>query len=100
MAHCPYELLQDIGGELDKIRALAGVTERKPGIFYIKSDGFLHFHIKGEERWADVKPLPRGKWLGIPLPFKPSASKRAAFLKAVAEAHRSYTGLKSGRKSV
>jgi len=90
MSHCPYELLQDITPALEKIRALPGIAERKPGIFYIKYDGFLHFHIKGDDRWADVKIAPRGKWKNIPLPLKATAKDKAAFIKAVEQAHKAY----------
>ena len=89
MAHCPYELLQDLTAELDKIRALPSLREPKPGIFYMKSDGFLHFHIKDGKRWADVKQA--GKWLSIDIPLKATAKQRAAFLRTVIQQHAAST---------
>ena len=40
---------------LDALRSLDGLVERTPGSFYRKSKGFLHFHIDGEDVFADVK---------------------------------------------
>ena len=45
-------LLEPVLVELRKFDAL---VERKPGTFYLKSRGFLHFHIDGDDIWADVK---------------------------------------------
>lgn len=90
MAHCPYDLLTDISGALDRLRTLPGIVERKPGIFYIKGDGFLHFHIKDGERWADVKPKRGGGWERIPLPLNANAAAVGRFTRAVEKAHKSY----------
>jgi hypothetical protein len=40
---------------LEQLRALDGLVERTPGAFYRKSKGFLHFHIDGDDVYADVK---------------------------------------------
>ena len=32
-----------------------GLVERTPGAFYRKSKGFLHFHIDGDDVYADAK---------------------------------------------
>lgn len=90
MAHCPYDLLADISDALDRLRALPGMVERKPGIFYIKGDGFLHFHIKDGDRWADVKPKRGGGWERIPLPLNANAAAVGRFTRAVEKAHKSY----------
>ena len=55
MAHCPYEQLADIPAVLTALRALPGISEKKPGIFYWRSKGFAHFHLKAGRRWADVR---------------------------------------------
>lgn len=87
MAHCPYKLLEDLEPTLDEIRKLPKIKEMKPGIFYLKSRGFLHFHINKEnERWADIHD---GKaWCkGIVLPFNPSKKILSSFAKAVESNH-------------
>ncbi|MBI1216334.1 MAG: hypothetical protein GC185_11040 [Alphaproteobacteria bacterium] len=88
MAHCPYDLLEDLKAELETIRGLEGLREPKPGIFYMKSDGFLHFHIKGDARWADVKQ--DGAWLRLDIPLRAKAKQRADFLRAVIRHHAAY----------
>jgi hypothetical protein len=40
---------------LANLRALDGLVERTPGAFYRKSKGFLHFHIDGDDVYADAK---------------------------------------------
>ncbi len=40
---------------LAQLRALDALAERTPGTFYRKSKGFLHFHVDGDDMWADVK---------------------------------------------
>jgi hypothetical protein len=40
---------------LSQLRALDGLVERTPGAFYRKSNGFLHFHIDGDDIYADAK---------------------------------------------
>jgi hypothetical protein len=40
---------------LAEVRALPGLVERKPGIFYRRSQAFLHFHEDAEGLFADVK---------------------------------------------
>jgi hypothetical protein len=81
MAHCPPEALDDIGDVLDAVRAWDGIKEKSFACFYLKAKGFLHFHVKDGERWADVRC---GKAWGEPIPLAPGASRpaRMAFLKA------------------
>ena len=75
MAHCPYVQLQDIEEALDEIRTFPLLKEKKPGIFYIKNQSFLHFHIKDDQRWADARD---GEQWGtqIDLPFNSNKKKR------------------------
>ena len=70
MAHCPYEQLADLSAVLAVLRALPGITEKKPGIFYWRSKGFAHFHIKNGQRWADVRDGADG---GTPLDLPPGS---------------------------
>ncbi len=73
MAHCPFEQLDDLKQELNKIRDLPKVKEIKPGTFYLKSKGFLHFHINKEgQRWADVR---NGSNWGSEIQIPPNSSK-------------------------
>jgi hypothetical protein len=51
MAHCPVELLDDLGDVLAEVRGWAGVKEDSPGVFYVRREPFLHFHLlKGGRR--------------------------------------------------
>jgi hypothetical protein len=50
------ERLTAIEPLLEQLRAFDGLTERKPGTFYRRSNAFLHFHEHGErDMYADVK---------------------------------------------
>ncbi|PKL75435.1 MAG: hypothetical protein CVV27_15385 [Candidatus Melainabacteria bacterium HGW-Melainabacteria-1] len=82
MAHCPIAQLTDLSALLDALRALPGIREPKPGIFYRRSQGFLHFHLKQGRRWADVRD---GKDWGEPLeiPFEADSACQQAFLAEV-----------------
>jgi hypothetical protein len=87
MAHCSFDQLDDLKILLNEIRTIPKIKEVKPGIFYLKSRGFLHFHINKEnERWADIHD---GKTWGdpVPLPFNPSKKEQLNFLKIVKERH-------------
>ena len=87
MAHCPFDLLKDLEQPLDEIRKLAKIKESKPGIFYLKGRGFLHFHINKEQRrWADV--VDGNNWgTEIDLPFNPSRNQINEFIKEVKRRH-------------
>lgn len=74
MAHCPYDRLADLETLLAGVRALAGLVEKRPGIFYVRGQGFLHFHVKGEVRWADVRD---GSDWGEPIDMPEGAGARA-----------------------
>lgn len=79
MAHCPISQLADLTELLESLRSLPGLRETKPGIFYLRGKGFLHFHLKDGRRWADVRA---GADWGDPLdvPFGASADQQAQFL--------------------
>ena len=83
MAHCPETDLQDLKDILAQVSLWKGIKTKRLGIYYFKSKGFLHFHIKGQERWADV----RGKsahFEKLPLPLGASASQKEDFIKEIA----------------
>ena len=86
MAHCPPAMLDDLAGLLAEVRAWAGVVEKSPGVFYLKRQPFLHFHLfEGERRRADVKD--RAHWVQIDLPRPVSATRRRAFLRTLRVLH-------------
>ncbi|HKU97237.1 MAG TPA: hypothetical protein VJR58_18270 [Vineibacter sp.] len=53
--HAPPETLDLLDDLLIEIRARAWLVERKRGIFYRKSVGWLHFHGKPGAVHADLK---------------------------------------------
>ena len=56
MRHITPARLPTIEPLLAEIRTIDGLVERKPGNFYRRSKGFLHFHEHGDhEIFADVK---------------------------------------------
>ncbi len=86
MAHCPFEKLADVTPLLESIRKLPAVKETKPGIFYIGSQSFLHFHEKDSRRWADARD--GAKWGSeIEIPFRPTRMQKESFLKEVVRRH-------------
>jgi hypothetical protein len=88
-------MLSDIARELDAIRALAGMKEKSPGVFYYRAVAFLHFHDKDGKRWADVK-TPRG-YQEIEIQFAAGAAARGRFLQAVRDAHAALAGASNKR---
>ncbi len=84
MGRCSYDKLEELEPAFEKIRKLPLIKEPKPGIFYIKSQGFMHFHEKDGAIWADVRA---GKDWGTPLDIPAKVTKKflAQFVKAVTE---------------
>ena len=54
MRHARDADLDRIEDLLVQIRTLPGLTEKKRGIFYRKSRGFLHFHEDPKGIFADI----------------------------------------------
>ena len=80
MPYCPPALLDDVTDVLAEVRTWAGVVEKKRGIFYVRRQPFLHFHlVEGGRRRADVKG--RTAWIQLDLPRPVSAARRRAFLR-------------------
>src|SRR5262245_42237959 len=91
MGHARADELRDIDDVVVAIRALTGIVERSPGIFYIRRSPFLHFHTKDGRRWADIKS--RTEWgCEVPLPFECSPGAKTAFLREVRARHRATVG--------
>ncbi|WP_284617989.1 hypothetical protein [Aquabacterium humicola] len=55
MKHASPEALAELSALLEQLRALPGLIERKPGIFYRGSTAFLHFHEDPAGLFADAK---------------------------------------------
>ncbi|MBC7429824.1 MAG: hypothetical protein H7336_14515 [Bacteriovorax sp.] len=83
MGRCRYEKLEALEPALEEIRKLELLKETKPGIFYLKSQGFLHFHEKEEKIWADVKT--EKCWLPVDIPKKITKKFLKDFVKTITE---------------
>jgi len=83
VAHfCPPELLDDLADVLDEVRSWTGVVETKPGLFYVRRQPFLHFHLlEGGRRRADIKG--RRDWSEVEVPRPASAAKRRELVRAL-----------------
>ncbi|MGH2397878.1 MAG: hypothetical protein ACRDFW_13070, partial [bacterium] len=80
MAYCPPELLEDLAEVLAEVRTWAWVIEKKPNVFYVCLQPFLHFHlVEGGRRRADLKG--RTGWVQLDLPRPISTTRRRAFLR-------------------
>ena len=55
MAHADDAALQRLQPLLRQLRALTGLREMKPGIFYLKGSAFIHFHDEAGALVADLK---------------------------------------------
>ena len=99
MAHAASESLRGIADVLAAIRAFPDIQEKKPGIFYVRRQPFMHFHVRDDVRWADAKI---GTMWGpeIPLPFEAGARAKAAFVREVRARYEACatTGTRSSRR--
>lgn len=55
MKHAGAESLRALAALLDGLRALDGLKEKKPGVFYRKSRACLHFHEDPAGLFADLR---------------------------------------------
>jgi hypothetical protein len=55
MRHATADDLEQITGLLGRLRSVAGLVERTPGVFYRRSRAFLHFHEDAGQLFADVR---------------------------------------------
>jgi hypothetical protein len=65
MKHAGDEALDGLEELLVRIRELAGLKERKRGVFYRGSSAFLHFHEDPAGMFADVRT--DSDWQRIPV---------------------------------
>jgi hypothetical protein len=74
--------LNDLRDALATIRALPGLTERAPGVFWLHRIPFMHFHTARPPRRVHAKN-GRGWGAEIILPIGADRSVRAAFVKEI-----------------
>jgi hypothetical protein len=100
IAHCPPELLDDLGDVFADLRAWAGVVEKRPGVFYLSGQPFLHFHLlAGNHRRADIKGQMTWTQLELPRPF--GATKRRTLISALRRHYREkLTRRNGGRRGI
>jgi hypothetical protein len=55
MRHATPDDLLELGDLLADLRALSGLVEKSPGVFYRRSRAFLHFHADPAGLYADVR---------------------------------------------
>ena len=82
MGFCPPELLEDLADILAEVRTWPGIVERKPAIFYVGREPFLHFHwLSGRRRRGDIKG--RAGWTQLDLPQPLTVARRRALVRAL-----------------
>jgi hypothetical protein len=73
-------LLADLEDVFTEVRSWERIVEKKPGVFYVRSRPFLHFHLlHGGRRRADIKGS--GDWVQVDLPMPLPVAVRRAFLR-------------------
>jgi hypothetical protein len=82
MKHAGAQTLAQLEPLLVELRSLAGLVERKPGTFYLRSSAFLHFHEDPAGMFVDVK-LHGSSFERLPLR---TPQDHALLVKAVAAA--------------
>ena len=55
MRHAGPRTLAQIAPLLEELRARAALREKRPGVFYLKSRAFLHFHDDPTGIFADIR---------------------------------------------
>ena len=79
MRHARAEALDALEPVLVRLRACPELTERSRGIFYRKSQAFLHFHEDPAGMFADVRLVP-GEFTRMRVSTK---AEQRAFMSAV-----------------
>jgi hypothetical protein len=81
MKHAGPEALDSLEDVLSAVRRHDGPRERGRGIFYLRSDAFLHFHEDPAGPFADLKV--EGRWVRLRVATK---RERVKLLREVARA--------------
>jgi hypothetical protein len=77
MKHASEVALNQLEDLLVELRRIAGLKEKKRGVFYRAASAFLHFHEDPAGLFADVRLGP--DW--VRLPVNTLAEKRSLFAK-------------------
>jgi hypothetical protein len=80
LKHAGASALDSLQELIANLRQLPGLVERKPGIFYVNSKAYLHFHEDPVGLFADVR-LEGGEFERFRVSTK---QEQAALVKAVA----------------
>ena len=75
MAHADDAALARLLPLLRQLRALPGLREMKPGIFYLKGSAFVHFHEEAGALIADLKRASGGGFDRYPVDAPPGQRK-------------------------
>ncbi|MDE2048133.1 MAG: hypothetical protein KGJ44_06985 [Betaproteobacteria bacterium] len=71
MAHASDTALAGLRELLRQLRAVPGLTEKRPGTYYWKSQAFIHFHEEPSEGGvrlsADIKKVPGSGFDRLPV---------------------------------
>lgn len=81
MKHAAAEALEALGGLLDQVRDVPDLKKRSPGVFYLKSSAFLHFHDDPAGLFADVRI--DGDWQRHRVSTKAEQRKVAALIRKI-----------------
>ena len=75
MAHADEAALARLLPLLRQLRAITGLREMKPGIFYLKGSAFIHFHDEAGTLVADLKRASGGGFDRYPVDAAPGQRK-------------------------
>lgn len=78
MKHAGPGALQALSELLEHLRVRRALTEKRPGIFYVRGKAFLHFHEDPAGVFGDLRC--RREWRRLPVN---NAADRAVLLGAV-----------------
>jgi len=81
--HARAEALDALEPLLERLRAFAALKERSRGVFYVKSQAFLHFHEDPAGLFADVRGADGGDFERIKVDDQPGADALVAHVARV-----------------
>jgi len=83
MKHASQEALDRLESLLVKLRQFPVLRETNRGVFYLRSKAFLHFHEDPTGLFADVRLVPDGDFVRMPVS---SGVEREHLLEAITQA--------------
>ena len=81
MKHAGADALEALGVLLEQVRCVPNLKERNPGVFYLKSSAFLHFHDDPAGLFADVRI--DGEWQRYRVSTKAEQRRLAALIRGI-----------------